>query len=83
MFTTATYLHLVPRNTNNTVIKKTGRLHILQEGKEKEKVTLPIIAAHFCGDRENSLIIAYGNSSMLKFERIVSLGHGLLNLYGL
>lgn len=57
-------------NTNNTIVKKTGRLLILQEGKEKEKATLPILAAHFCRDKENSLIIAYGNTSILKFERI-------------
>ncbi|KAK8401798.1 hypothetical protein O3P69_001124 [Scylla paramamosain] len=56
-------------HTNNTVVKRMGRLQILQEGKE-EKVMLPIITAHFCKDIDHSLIIAYGNSTMLKFERI-------------
>ncbi|XP_045117827.1 WD repeat-containing protein 43-like isoform X2 [Portunus trituberculatus] len=56
-------------HTNNTVVKRTGRLQILQEGKQ-EKVTVPIIAAHFCGDLDHTLIVAYGNASMLKFERI-------------
>lgn len=56
-------------HTNNTVVKKTGRLRILQEGEE-EKVMVPIITAYFCEDIDHSLIIAYGNSSVLKFERI-------------
>ncbi|XP_042881003.1 WD repeat-containing protein 43-like isoform X2 [Penaeus japonicus] len=56
-------------NATRQAVKSIGKLKISTKSKSK-KSAIPIVSAFFCNDTTSNIIIAYGNSSILKFEKL-------------
>lgn len=56
-------------NSQRKVVKSMGKLRVVSEVNGKQTV-IPVVSSFFCNDVSSSIIIAYGHSSILKFERM-------------
>lgn len=56
-------------NSGRAAIKSVGKLRIVTEDNT-QKTTIPIISSFFCNDDSSSIIIVYGQSFILKFEKM-------------
>ncbi|KAK7077716.1 hypothetical protein SK128_017017 [Halocaridina rubra] len=63
------FTHHLNGNVSAKAIKPVGTLQI-HNATDKKKAVIPIVAAYFCNDSENSIIVVYNRASVFTFERM-------------